>query len=121
MKVETAMPRPLPDQAKNIRHEEPAMNAQSRRKEAVIQGETVQDKSVHSAREAESAITKINQTTEAFNIGLRFKLHEASDRVMVQIIDVEENEIIKEIPPEKLLNLAAQIQDMIGLMLDTKR
>ena len=121
MRVETAMPRPITEQVKNIRHEEPALNAQSRRKEAIIQGETDQDKSAHSVREAEAAITKLNQTTEAFNIGLRFKLHEATDRVMVQIVDVEKNEIIKEIPPEKLLNLAAQIQDMIGLMLDTKR
>jgi len=38
--------------------------------------------------------------------------------MMVQVYDREDNEVIREIPPERVLNLVAQIQQMIGLLLD---
>lgn len=69
----------------------------------------------------EQAVKQSNETAAAINTGIRFKLHESSDRIMVQIVDRMENEVIREIPPEKLLNLIGQIQEMIGLLLDEKR
>lgn len=71
--------------------------------------------------ELERAVKQSNETAEAINIGLRFKLHEGSERVMVQIVDRADDKVIKEIPPERLLNLVGQIQEMIGLLLDEKR
>ena len=69
----------------------------------------------------EKAIDKANSTTESLNMSLRFRLHEDSDRYMVEVVDIKEDEVIKEIPPEKLLNLVAQIQNLIGLLIDTER
>lgn len=40
---------------------------------------------------------------------------------MLEVIDLETNEVIKEIPPKKLLDLAAGIREMIGLLLDEKK
>jgi flagellar protein FlaG len=40
---------------------------------------------------------------------------------MVQVVNLENNEVIKEIPPEKILNVVAQIQNIIGLFVDTRR
>ena len=37
------------------------------------------------------------------------------------VVDLAENEVIKEIPPEKILNMVAQIQNIIGLFIDTRR
>lgn len=71
--------------------------------------------------ELEQAVTQSNEAAEALNIGIRFKLHDSSERFMVQIVDRVSNEVIKEIPPERLLNLVGQIQEMIGLLQDEKR
>lgn len=98
-----------------------AHDAQAQKKQAVIQGLSPSENEPVSLENMEKTLRQINQTTEAFNVGLRFKVHEESDRMMVQIIDTEKNEVLKEIPPEKVLNLAAQIQNMIGVLLDTKR
>jgi len=69
----------------------------------------------------EEAVEKVNITAETFNISLRFRIHEESERIMVQVINLENNEVIKEIPPEKILNVVAQIQNIIGLFIDTRR
>jgi flagellar protein FlaG len=39
---------------------------------------------------------------------------------MVKVIDNETNEIIKEIPSEKMLDMVAKIEEMIGLIIDEK-
>jgi len=67
------------------------------------------------------AVKQANKATEAVNIGLQFEVHEKTSRIMVQVIDMDKNEVLKEIPPEKILNLIGQIQEMIGLVLDEKR
>ncbi|HHX75149.1 MAG TPA: flagellar protein FlaG, partial [Firmicutes bacterium] len=74
-----------------------------------------------SPQEIEDLTGQVNQATDAFNIGIRFKLHEGAGRLMLQVVDLERNEVIKEIPPQKLLDLAAGIREMIGLLLDEKK
>jgi flagellar protein FlaG len=39
---------------------------------------------------------------------------------MTQIIDIKTEEVIKEMPPEEMLDLAAKIHKMVGLILDEK-
>ncbi|NMA91972.1 MAG: flagellar protein FlaG [Firmicutes bacterium] len=73
------------------------------------------------AEQLKDEVDRLNDTARIYNIGLRFKIHEGTDRVMVQVYDRRSEEIIREIPPEKVLNLVAQIQQMIGLLLDEQR
>lgn len=63
-------------------------------------------------------VARLNETADLYNIGLRFSIHEETARVVVQVYDRKNNEVIRQIPPEKVLNLVAQIQQMIGLLLD---
>ncbi len=71
--------------------------------------------------EVERAIAKLNETAMTFDIGLRFRKHESTGRWMVQVLNIEEDKIIREIPPEQVLNLVAQIQTLIGVLLDERR
>jgi flagellar protein FlaG len=72
-------------------------------------------------QELESAVLKLNDTAEAMQLSLRFHMHSDSDRWMVQVVDVRQDEIIREIPPEKVLNVVAQIQNLLGILLDERR
>jgi len=74
-----------------------------------------------SLTELQNGVEKLNLTAKAFDTGLRFRLHEDSERLMVQVVDRSANEVIKEIPPEKVLDMVARIQDIIGLFIDTRR
>jgi flagellar protein FlaG len=72
-------------------------------------------------QEIEEAVLKLNDTAEAMQLSLRFHMHKGSERWMVQVVDIQQDEIIREIPPEKVLNVVAQIQSLIGILLDERR
>ena len=52
------------------------------------------------------------------NVDLQFSVHEASGQIMVTVMDETSGKVIREIPPREILNLAAKIDEMIGLILD---
>jgi flagellar protein FlaG len=54
------------------------------------------------------------------NTQLNFSVHEKTDRVMVQITDQSTGDVIREIPSEEFLDMAAKLQEMVGLMFDAK-
>lgn len=70
--------------------------------------------------ELEESIEEINKTVEALHKDLRFQVHEKSDRLMVEVIDVIKNEVLKEIPPRQLLDMLGRIREMVGLIIDEK-
>ncbi len=54
------------------------------------------------------------------NIGLSFAQHEDTGRTMVEVMDKKTNEIIRQIPAEDVLNMAAKMDEMIGMLFDVK-
>lgn len=70
--------------------------------------------------EIEGAVDSINGAIEHVHRGLRFVVHEDTNRMMVRVINVVTNEVIKEIPPEEVLDTAARIREMIGVLIDER-
>jgi flagellar protein FlaG len=54
------------------------------------------------------------------NVDLQFSVHKATGRVMVTVRDETTGEVIREIPPSEILNLAARLEQMVGLVFDQK-
>ena len=52
------------------------------------------------------------------NVDLDFEVHEASGEIMVTVTEASTGEVIREIPPSEILNLAAKLDEMIGLIFD---
>lgn len=50
-----------------------------------------------------------------------FGIHEATNRVTIKIIDKDTKEVIKELPPEKTLDMIAKAWELAGLLVDEKR
>jgi len=46
----------------------------------------------------ETGIQRLNDTAEAFNLFLRFLLHEESERWMVQVVDLVDDKVIRRSP-----------------------
>lgn len=66
----------------------------------------------------QQAVDKMNKTMETYNTELRFKFHEKSGEYIVKIIDPRDNSVIKEIPPEKILDMVAYFKKLTGLVVD---
>lgn len=50
-----------------------------------------------------------------------FGVHEGTNRVTIKIVDKSTKEVIKELPPEKTLDMIARIWDMAGILVDERR
>ena len=50
-----------------------------------------------------------------------FGFHDATNRVTIKIIDKDTKEVIKELPPEKTLDMIAKVWEMAGILVDEKR
>lgn len=68
----------------------------------------------------QEAVEDINKVLHYMNERLEFSVHEATNRVMVRVLDRETDEIIREIPPEQILDLVAKLQDLVGLLVDER-
>lgn len=51
----------------------------------------------------------------------QYGIHEETQRVTLKIVDKETKEVIKELPPEKTLEMIAKVWEMAGLLIDEKR
>ena len=50
-----------------------------------------------------------------------FGIHEDTNRVTIKIVDRNTKEVIKELPPEKTLDMIAKVWELAGIMVDEKR
>ncbi|NLM74436.1 MAG: flagellar protein FlaG [Clostridiaceae bacterium] len=69
----------------------------------------------------EKAIERANKAMEVQNRQLQFEIHEKTKEIMVKIIDSETKEVVREIPPEKLLDMFASMLEFAGLLVDERR
>ena len=65
------------------------------------------------------AVDEVNK--QAANSEAIFGIHEATNRVTIKIIDKDTKKVLKEIPPEKTLDMIAKVWELAGLMVDEKR
>ena len=68
----------------------------------------------------EEHVEHLNEIVRTYTEKFNFELHRDTDRYYVEVIDAVENEIIREIPPEQVLDLVARIEEMIGLIADER-
>ena len=52
------------------------------------------------------------------DVGLKFSVHNSTGRTMVKVVNRDTGDLIREVPPEEILNLASKIDEMIGILFD---
>ena len=65
------------------------------------------------------AVEQMNKSM--FNSEAVFGIHEGTNRVTIKIVDKDTKEVIKELPPEKTLDMIAKVWEMAGILLDERR
>jgi len=75
-----------------------------------------------STKEGIDAFAKVleDYANNVHNVNLKFEVHEATGEFVIRVYDEETDEIIREVPPEELLDLAAKMEQMMGVLLDEK-
>jgi|HigsolmetaAR203D_1030402.scaffolds.fasta_scaffold00082_33 flagellar protein FlaG len=66
-------------------------------------------------------IEKVNKSLVGTYTSLEFSIHEPTKQIMVKVLNRDTGETIREIPPEKMLDIVAKIWEMAGLLVDERR
>ncbi len=90
----------------------------TKNKAPVPESPSVADMQAAENEKIKKAIEKMN--AQLPNSEAKFGIHEATNRVMIKLVDKDTQEVIKEIPPEKTLDMIAKCMEMAGVLVDEK-
>ena len=81
---------------------------------------SIQENQEISKKQLQQAVEMVNEFLQINNSASKFVLHEGLDRYFVQLIDSETEEVLKEIPPKRLLDAFYEMQKLVGMIVDEK-
>ena len=82
--------------------------------------ENAQGKEHVTNEQIKKAVEKLNKSMMSHSEAV-FGIHEATNRVTIKIIDKDTKKVIKELPPEKTLDMIAKVWELAGILVDEKR
>ncbi|MEK9197500.1 flagellar protein FlaG [Ureibacillus sp. 179-F W5.1 NHS] len=66
------------------------------------------------------AVDSLNEFLEINHNSAKFVYHEGLERYFVQVVNKDTEEVVKEIPPKKLLDAFYEMQKLVGMIVDEK-
>jgi len=84
----------------------------------ILQKETEVEVSQNSKEEIKKMIDGLNKFLEPSHTYLKFQLHEKLNEYYVAIVNSDTKQVVREIPPKKLLDMYAFMLESIGLIVD---
>jgi len=73
-----------------------------------------------SEKQIKNAVVKINKFLQGEGTHVRYQKHDVLNQMIVSVIDNNTNEVIKEIPSKKILDMVAKMCEMAGILVDKK-
>ena len=67
------------------------------------------------------AIERTNKAIESTTCSFEYSIHEQTKQIMVKVVDKKTKEVIREFPPEKILDMVAKMWEVAGIMVDERR
>lgn len=74
-----------------------------------------------SKEKIENALRDINTKIRPTHTECQFSYHEETKRIAIKVLDQDTGEVIREIPPEKTLDMIAKTLELAGILVDEKR
>jgi len=110
------MPGTSPITSKGVLGPEPA-SVSGNRAEAGTPAREAKEEQLPSALDLMAMAEEFNHKISiVHNVDLQFSVHEGSGQILVKVMDAGTGDLIREIPPSEMLDLAARIDEMIGLI-----
>lgn len=90
-----------------------------RRRQSQQQGQTTSD-AQDSKTPPEEILNHIKALTDDGMYSVRFERDSSSNELIVKIVNSETDEVIRQIPPEAMVNLRNSLTELSGNLVDTK-
>lgn len=96
------------------------INTTSEAEKSPVQG-TAQDASQSIPKEkVEGVVEGLNKFLQQSHTSLKFQYHEKLQEYYVTLVDEYTKEVVREIPPKKMLDFYAAMTEFLGLIVDKK-
>lgn len=69
----------------------------------------------------QKTIDQINKSISFYNREMRISVHDETRILMIKVMDTDNERVIREIPPKKILDAFARTLQLAGILLDTRR
>lgn len=73
-----------------------------------------------SKEKVKTVVSKMNEVIEPLRTNLKFEFHEELNEYYVTVVNPITNETIKEIPPREMLDMFAEMIELMGILVDEK-
>jgi len=73
-----------------------------------------------SESQVSEAVRRANRALEWAKRHFEYSVHEKTNTFVVRVYDSESDELIREIPPERILDLVARLWEIAGLIVDER-
>ncbi|WP_082355250.1 flagellar protein FlaG [Bacillus sp. FJAT-22090] len=78
------------------------------------------EKEVIPKEKVQKAVDALNEFMTVQNRNSKFIMHDGLDRYYVEVVDAKTDEVIREVPPRKLLDAYYTMQKFLGMIIDEK-
>ncbi|MEK3719050.1 flagellar protein FlaG [Paenibacillus sp. FSL H8-0034] len=85
---------------------------------------TAESRGEHVSISDEQLIKTIDRAIKAVEgsaTSLEFSIHTKTNRIMVKVLEKDTGKVIREIPPEKTMDMVAKLWEMAGILVDERR
>ncbi|WP_244896210.1 flagellar protein FlaG [Planomicrobium okeanokoites] len=89
-------------------------------KEQKFKSEWLIEKEEITKKMVKDKVEGINEFLEPTKTAVKFQLHEELNEYYVQVVDSMTNEVLKEIPNKKFLDIYASMTELMGIIVDEK-
>ena len=78
------------------------------------------DKKTVTVEDLKKMTAAMNQFVESMDTNIRFKYHDKTKELMVQVVDQTNNKVLREFPSHEFLDTIAAIRNVVGMLVDKK-
>ena len=78
------------------------------------------DKILIGERDLIHAIKTANSRLKSYDRKVEISIHEKTGDIMIKILDASTDEVLREIPPEKIKDMIANMLERVGLLVDER-
>ncbi|MFH1136787.1 MAG: flagellar protein FlaG [Pseudomonadota bacterium] len=68
----------------------------------------------------DAAIEQVKDMAAEHQISLEFTVHEATGRTVIKVIDPETHKVLRQLPPEAILEAAANLEEFSGALFNSE-
>ncbi|WP_028317365.1 flagellar protein FlaG [Desulfobulbus elongatus] len=95
---------------------EPAQQVERKRQESQVQPQVTPEET---KAQPEELLSQIKAITEDGLYSVRFEQESATADLIVKIVDQDTEKVIRQIPPEELVNLSKHLKELRGNLINT--